>query len=127
MDPWNWAVPKAKTQYAEFPGARESNDELFEELAESLEAAERGGGSIANAMAEFAADLALSEPADPPASDGGPSWIVPGVDGFVRSRLRDALLMGVPCPGDITRLDLQHTWKYGYFLRSVEEYFFDEE
>jgi hypothetical protein len=113
-------------EYAEFPGARESDEELFDELSESLEAADSSGGSIANAMAEFAADLAISEPIDPPASDGGPSWVVPGVDGTVRGRLRDKLLRGVPCPADITRQDLQHTWKYGYFLRCMEEFFFDE-
>ena len=77
-------------------------------------------------MAEFAADLALSEPVDPPASDGGPSWIVPGVGGSARGRLRDTLLKGVRCPGDITQQDLQHSWKYGYFLRCMEEFFFDE-
>ncbi|MGH2917340.1 MAG: hypothetical protein ACRDLS_01890 [Solirubrobacteraceae bacterium] len=114
-------------EYAEFPGARESNEKLCDALSESLHAADSGGGSIANAMAEFAADLAVSEPVDPPASDGGPSWIVPGIDGSVRGRLRDALLKGVGCPDDITRQDLQHTWKYGYFLRSMEEFFFDEE
>ena len=114
-------------EYAEFPGARESNDALFDELSESLEAADSGGGSIANAMAEFAADLAISEPIDPPASDGGPSWIIPGIDGSLRGRLRDTLLKGVPCPGDITRQDLQHVWKYGYFLRCLEEFFFDDE
>jgi hypothetical protein len=114
-------------EYAEFAGARETDDDLFDELSESLEAADRAGGSVANAMAEFAADLAVSEPVDPPASDRGPSWVVPGVGGAVRGRLRDALLRGVRCPGDITAQDLQHTWKYGYFLRSMEEFFFDDE
>jgi hypothetical protein len=114
-------------EYAEVPSAREGNDDLFDELAESLEEAERSGGSVANAMAEFAADLAISEPIDPPESDGGPSWAVPGVDGAVRGRLREALLKGVACPADITHTDLRHTWKYGYFLRTVEEFFFDEE
>ena len=113
-------------EYAEFPRARETDDDLGDELADSLEAADRAGGSVANAMAEFAADLALSEPVDPPASAGGPSWVVPGVGGAVRGRLRDALLKGVRCPADITAQDLQHTWKYGYFLRSMEEFFFDE-
>ena len=94
---------------------------------ESLEEAERSGGSVPIAMAEFAADLAISEPIDPPESDGGPSWVVPGVDGSVRGRLRDTLLKGVRCPGDITVQDLQHLWKYGYFLRTMEEFFFDEE
>jgi hypothetical protein len=114
-------------EYAEFAGARETDDDLLDELSESLEAADRAGGSVANAMAEFAADLAVSEPVDPPASDRGPSWGVPGVGGAVRGRLRDALLRGVRCPGDITAQDLQHTWKYGYFLRSMEEFFFDDE
>ncbi len=114
-------------EYAEFAGARELDDDLGDELSESLEAADRAGGSVANAMAEFAADLALSEPIDPPPSAGGPSWVVPGVGGAVRGRLRDALLKGVRCPGDITAQDLQHTWKYGYFLRSMEEFFFDDE
>ncbi len=81
---------------------------------------------MAGGRAEFAADLALSEPVDPPASDGGPSWSVPGIDGASRGRLRDQLLKGVPCPSDITRQELQQTWKYGYFLRCTEEFFFDE-
>jgi hypothetical protein len=114
-------------EYAEFADARVASAELFEELSESLEEAEKRGGSIADAMAEFAADLAISEPIDPPASDGGPSWVVPGVSGAVRGRLRDALLTGVRCADDITRQDLQHTWKYGYFLRCMEEFFFDED
>jgi hypothetical protein len=114
-------------EYAEFPGARQSDPDLLQELSESLDEAERDGDSISTAMAEFAADLAVSEPIDPPASDGGPSWIVPGIDGAVRGRLRDVLLKGVRCPGDITQEDLQHMWKYGYFLRCLEEYFFDEE
>ena len=113
-------------EYAEVPAARDSDEDLFDELSESLEAADSSGGSIASAMAEFAADLAISEPIDPPASDGGPSWVIPGVDGIVRGRLRDALLKGVRCPDDITQPDLQHTWKYGYFLRCMEEFFFDE-
>jgi hypothetical protein len=114
-------------EYAEFTGARETDGDLFDELSESLAEADSAGSSIANAMAEFAADLALSEPIDPPASDSGPSWVVPGVGGSVRGRLRDALLKGVRCPRDITAQDLQHTWKYGYFLRSMEEFFFDED
>ena len=114
-------------EYAELPVARESSDDLFDVLSERLEAADRGGGSIADAMAEFAADLAVGEPIDPPASDGGPSWILPGVDGAVRGRLRDGLLKGVSCPADITQQELQQTWKYGYFLRAMEEFFFDDE
>lgn len=106
--------------------ARESDDDLFDALSASLEAADKRGGSIANAMAEFAAELAISEPGGSPAADGAPNWIVPGVDGSVRARLRDALLTGVDCPEDITPRDLRHTWNYGYFLRSMEEFFFDE-
>jgi hypothetical protein len=113
-------------EYAEHPPARDSDEDLLEELSETLEAADKGGGSIASAMAEFAADLAISEPIDPPSSDRGPSWSVPGLDGSLRGRLRDTLLKGVPCPADINRSDLQHTWKYGYFLRCTEEFFFDE-
>lgn len=114
-------------EYADFAAAREPDDALFEELSESLEEADRAGREVANAMAEFAADLAISEPIDPPASDSGPSWAIPGVSGAVRCRVRDRLLEGVPFPGDITREDLQHTWKYGYFLRCMEEFFFDDE
>ncbi len=114
-------------EYAEFPAARETDEGLFDELAEDLEAADKRGDSIANAMAAFAADLAISEPVDPPPSDGGPSWSVPGVDGSVRGRLRDQLLKGVLCPGDVTRPELQQVWKYGYFLRCIEEFFFDDE
>jgi hypothetical protein len=114
-------------EYAEFAAARRTDDALFEELAEDLEAADKAGRPIANAMAEFAADLAISEPVDPPASDAGPSWSIPGIEGIARGRLRDRLLPGVPCPGDIAAQDLQHTWKYGYFLRCMEEFFFDDE
>jgi hypothetical protein len=114
-------------EFAEFPAARESDEALLEVLSEDLEEADNAGRSIANAMAEFAADLAISEPIDPPASDAGPSWSIPGVDGSVRGRVRDRLLDGIVCPNDITRENLKHTWKYGYFLRCIEEFFFDEE
>ncbi len=113
-------------EYAEYPPARESDEDLAAELLESLEAGGNSGDSIASGMAEFAADLAISEPVDPPSSDRGPSWSVPGIDGSLRGRLRDQLLNGVPCPADIVRQDLQQTWKYGYFLRCTEEFFFDE-
>lgn len=113
-------------EFSEYARARESDQDLFEELSECLEAADNAGGSIASAMAEFAADLVVSEPIDPPASDGGASWSVPGIDGSLRGRLRDRLLKGVPCPSDISPQDLQKTWKYGYFLRCTEEFFFDE-
>jgi len=112
-------------EYAEYPPARESDEDLAEELLESLEAEGKGGESMAGGMAEFAADLAMSEPVDPPPSDGGPSWSLPGLDGSLRGRLRDQLLKGVSCPADISRQDLQQTWKYGYFLRCTEEFFFD--
>lgn len=111
-------------EYAEHPPAREADEDLAAELLESLEAAGEDV-SMASGMAEFAADLAVSEPVDPPASDRGPSWSVPGIDGSLRGRLREQLLKGVPCPADINRNDLQQTWKYGYFLRCTEEFFFD--
>ncbi|MGH2898193.1 MAG: hypothetical protein ACRDMZ_05915, partial [Solirubrobacteraceae bacterium] len=114
-------------EFAEIPSARASDNDLFDELSESLEEAEKRGDSIAGAMAEFAADLAISEPIDPPASDAGPSWSLPGVDGSVRGLVRDRLLKGVPVPSEVTRENLQQTWKYGYFLRCLEEFFFDDE
>lgn len=111
-------------EYSEHPPARRNDEDLAQELLEYLEAADESV-PMASGMAEFAADLAVSEPVDPPASDGGPSWSVPGIDGSSRGRLREQLLKGVPCPPDITRQNLQQTWKYGYFLRCTEEFFFD--
>ncbi len=113
-------------EYSEYPPARESDDDLAQELLESLEASEQGGGTMTGGRAEFAAQLALSEPVDPAASDGGSSRSVPGIDGPSRGRLRDQLLKGVACPADIVGQELQQTWTYGYFLRCTEEFFFDE-
>jgi hypothetical protein len=111
-------------EYAEYPLARATDEDLAEELLEYLESTGKEGEALAGAMAEFAADLAIREAVDPAAFDGARS--LPGIDGAQRGRLRDQLLKGVPCPVDISRQDLQQTWTYGYFLRYTDEFFFDE-
>lgn len=112
-------------EYSEYEPARRGDEDLAQELLESLEAAGEDA-SIATGIAEFAADLAISEPIDPPASERGPTWSLPGIEGSLRMRLREHLLKGVSSPADVTREDLQQTWKYGYFMRCMEEFFFDE-
>jgi hypothetical protein len=70
--------------------------------------------------------MVVSEPIDPSPEDGGPSWALPGLGGHVRATLRDHLILGIERPADVSSNDLKRAWKYGYFVRALEEFFFEE-
>ena len=113
-------------EFVRYEAARVEDDELYEALAERFEQAETTGESLYDAMADLAADMAADEPVDPSPGEGGPSWTLPGLDADARARLRDRLLSGLTPPAEIEADDLKRTWKYGYFLRALDELTEDE-
>jgi hypothetical protein len=115
-------------------GAVESSVE--EELRET-----GGEGSFYDALAEVTAFFVRREELDVPydAEEGlKPMWTLPGMGGDFRALLRDDTLRMVlegeeeslsgpfgPVEG-ATFTDLQLVWKYGFLLRSFEEFFTDD-
>lgn len=112
-------------EFAKFNTAREADLGLLDALHESLSGAQEGQARR-EVMAEFAAAMVRSENLDPTPDEGGPSWALPGIGGAARSTLRDHLLAGMQPPDDVLSEDLKRVWKYGYFLRALEEFFFEE-
>ena len=113
-------------EFVRYEAARVEDDELYEALAERFEVAESTGESLYDAMADLAADMAAGEAIDPSPGEGGPSWTLPGLDAEARAALRDRLLSGMSPPPDVDVDDLKRTWKYGYFLRALDELTEDE-
>lgn len=113
-------------EFVRYEAARAEDDELYEALSERFEVAESTGESLYDAMADLAADMAAGEAIDPSPGEGGPSWTLPGMDAEARAALRDRLLSGMSPPPDIEVDDLKRTWKYGYFLRALDELTEDE-
>jgi hypothetical protein len=115
-------------------GAVESNvaDELEEADAEK---------SFYDVLGEVTAYYVCREPLDVPydADEGfALMWTIPGMGGEVRALVRDKTLQTVlqrdgeglrspagPIEG-ATLLDFQRTWKYGFLLRSFEEFFWED-
>jgi hypothetical protein len=135
---WN-RLPSARTQtgwmIAGLRGAVESN------VAEELEGAEDPEGSFYEVLGEVTAFLVRREPLDVPydAGDGFVlMWTIPGMGGEVRALVRDKTLQmvlqrdgtGLRSPaGPIegaTVEDFQRIWKYGFLLRSFEEFFWED-
>ena len=114
-------------EYAMFTSARDPDEELAEVLEGRLQAAERSGETVDDAVADLAADIAVSEPIDPSKEECTPSWTLPGIGGDLRGVLRDHLLSHGRWPHDVAQDDLQRTWKYGYFLRALEEFSLEED
>jgi hypothetical protein len=108
-------------EFAMFEGELEPDDDLMTTLGERFEAAERDGMSSYDAMADLAAAMAGGESLDPPSSEGGPSWTLPGITAQARGSLRDNLLRRMQRPPDVPAEDLGRTWKYGYFLCALDE------
>ena len=114
-------------EYAMFEAAQELDDGLLDTLAERLDAAGSGTDAIQDAVAELAAELALAEPMDAQQGDDGALWLLPGAGGELRSALRDRLARALSRPEDVSLYELRRTWMYGYFLRSLQECFEDED
>jgi hypothetical protein len=107
-------------------------------VAEELKDDPDGQGSFYAALGEVTAFLVRREPLDVPydADEGFMlMWTIPGVGGDVRALLRAKTLPmalerigessnGNTGPmGNATAEDLQRVWKYGFVLRSFEEFF----
>ncbi len=114
-------------EFATFEDARAADDDLLATLNHMLEAADAEGSPIDDVMAELAAEMATAESINPPSFESGPSWSIPGLNGDARGSLRRRMLSGMQCPSDLPSDDLQRTWKYGYFLRVLDELVYEEE
>lgn len=108
-------------EFATFESAEGTDPQLAAALDATLREAESSGSDGYDALGELAAELAAGESVDAARSEGGPSWTLPGLDGDMRRRLRDHQLRGVPVPRDLHADDLRRAWKYGYFLRALDE------
>jgi hypothetical protein len=106
-------------------------------VAAELGEAESLFDALPEATARFMADEPLDPPYDSDAEGFNPMWNVPGLGGDVRAVLREQTLPMVvqPSKGGLTSpfglieesqatLDqFRRTWKYGFLLRSFEEFF----
>ena len=116
-------------------GAVESN------VAEQLEEADNAERSFYDVLGEVTAFFVGREPLDVPydADEGfALMWTIPGMGGEVRALVRDKTLQmvlqrdgeGLRSPaGPIegaTVEDFQRIWKYGFLLRSFEEFFWED-
>jgi hypothetical protein len=133
------AVTTARTprgwMIAGLRGAVESN------VADELEEAQDAEKSFYEVLGEITAYFVCREPLDVPydANEGfALLWTIPGMGGEVRALVRDKTLQmvlqrdgeGLSSPaGSIegaTIQDFQRVWKYGFVLRSFEEFFWEE-
>jgi hypothetical protein len=116
-------------------GAVQSN------VAEELQEAEDSEQSFYDVLGEVTAFFVRREPLDVPYdADQGFAlmWTIPGMGGEVRALVRDKTLRmvlqrdgeGLRSPAgpieDATLEDFQRIWKYGFLLRSFEEFFWED-
>jgi hypothetical protein len=110
-------------------------------VAQELKEAEDGEKSFYDALGEVTAFLVRREPLDVPydADEGfALMWTIPGMGGEVRALVREKTLpmalqrhseglksAAVPNQG-ATLEDFQRIWKYGFLLRSFEEFFWED-
>lgn len=113
-------------------------DEVVSEVADELEGSPDPRRSFYDVLGEVTAFVAAREPLDVPydAAEGFVlMWTIPGTGGQVRALVRDKTLQMVlqrdgaglrsaagPIEG-ATIEDFQQVWKYGFLLRSFEEFF----
>jgi hypothetical protein len=133
------AVSTARTprgwMIAGLRGAVESN------VADELEEANAAEKSFYDVLGEVTAYFVCREPLEVPydADEGfALMWTIPGMGGEVRALVRDKTLQmvlqrdgeGLRSPaGSIegaTTEDFQRIWKYGFLLRSFEEFFWED-
>ena len=108
-------------EFALFDGQLEADEGLFQTLSDGLDAAAAAGTPDIDALAELAVAIVVAEPLVPSHDDDGPSATLPGLGGLARVQLRDALVTCLKRPYDVPLDDLKRTWKYGYFLRVLDE------
>jgi hypothetical protein len=136
-------------EWERLPAARVSNGLMLAGLRDAVEASvaeELGEGgtdqSFYRALGEVTAFFVRREPLDVPydAEEGlNPMWTVPGMGGDFRALLRDeTLLMALEGEDDSPNAPptesiddasfegFQWIWKYGFLLRSFEEFFREE-
>jgi hypothetical protein len=114
---------------------------VVSDVADELEKSEDPPQSFYDVLGDVTAFYAAREPLDVPydAPEGFVlMWTIPGTGGQVRALLRDKTLQMVLQPdgasltsadGPIegaTIEDFQQVWKYGFLLRSFEEFFWEE-
>ena len=108
-------------EFAFFDGDLGVDDGIAQTLGAELEAAEADGSSTWDAIALIAATMALGEPLGTSPMGSGPSWTLPGLGGEFRAGLCNHLVLRLKHPPDVYADDLKRTWKYGYFLRVLDE------
>ncbi len=114
-------------EFDAFHAAREADLDMGRALADFLGTKDEEGISAYDAMTEFACGMVLSEPGRPNVEQGGPLWAVPGIGGDLRLSLADRLLEAITqIPNDIAYRDLLAAWKFGLYLRALEEFMIDD-
>lgn len=122
--------------------ARRPTGSMIAGLREAVQASlieERGEGEVSfyDALREVTAFYVRREPLDVPydAQEGfRPMWTIPGMGGDFRALLRDrtlAMAFGYEEEHGVVSVDpdleyLWWVWKYGFLLRSFEEFFREE-
>jgi hypothetical protein len=130
-------------EWERVPAARRPRGWMIAGLRQAIEASlteelRETGVSFYDALGDVTAFFVRREPLDVPhdADEGfKPMWTIPGMGGDFRALLRDRTLdmaleqdadelRGPAGPiVDATHEDLRRVWKYGFLLRSFEEFF----
>lgn len=105
--------------------AREMDIDLAEALQAHMELQDDDKPAMSG-VTEFAVEMVLSEPLRPTVEQGGPLWTVPGLGAQVRLAMADRLMDLDDLPPDVGPYDMLATWKFGFYLRTLEEFYFDE-
>lgn len=134
-------------EWERVPAARRPGGSMYVGLRQAVESSvadelrDAGDASFYDALSEVTAFFVTREPLDVPydAAQGlKPMWTIPGMGGDFRAMLRDWMLeMAIPREGatlsgpagpidDAGLDDLELVWKYGFLLRSFEEFFLED-
>jgi hypothetical protein len=135
-------------EWQRLPEARKSSGWMIAALRSAItdsvaeEMNDAGGAEpLHEALGEVTAFFVLREPLDVPydAAEGlNPMWTIPGMGGDFRALVREktlAIALGLDDPryadpagsiDDASFEDLEWVWKYGFMLRSFEEFFREE-
>jgi hypothetical protein len=105
--------------------AREMDIDLAEALQAYMELQDDDEPAMSG-VTEFAVRMVLGEPLRPTVEQDGPLWTVPGLGAQVRLAMADRLINLEDLPADVGLYDMLATWKFGFYLRTLEEFYFDE-